>query len=301
VILLTMTLESAGNRSDDLHIHPGGQGFWVARMAAVLGAEVVICAPLGGETGTVLRFLLEQESMRVNATPAAVPSGAYIHDRRGGERHELWQSDLVPLGRHELDELYTATLAEGIAAGICVLAGTHEEEIVPADTYRRLAGDLRSNGVRVVADIAGPFLTSLLESGIYLLKVSHEELVQDGYATGAGEREILSAINRLHDEGAENVVVSLAGEGSMALFDGALMRVRAPSMEVLDHRGAGDSMTAALAVSLARGDSPERALRLAAATGALNVTRHGLGSGRAEAIHQIAENVVVEQLESEPA
>jgi 1-phosphofructokinase len=67
-------------------------------------------------------------------------------------------------------------------------------------------------------------------------------------------------------------------------------------MEAVDHRGAGDSMTAALAVAAARGLDPESGLRLAAAAGALNVTRHGLGSGRADAIGQLTANVEVRPL-----
>jgi 1-phosphofructokinase len=67
-------------------------------------------------------------------------------------------------------------------------------------------------------------------------------------------------------------------------------------MEVVDHRGAGDSMTAALAVATARDLDATETLRLAAAAGAVNVTRHGLGSGRADAIAQLAENVVVTEL-----
>ena len=52
-------------------------------------------------------------------------------------------------------------------------------------------------------------------------------------------------------------------------------------------------MTAALAVATAKHLDTESSLRLAAAAGALNVTRHGLGSGRADAIEQLAANVDV--------
>ena len=56
-------------------------------------------------------------------------------------------------------------------------------------------------------------------------------------------------------------------------------------------------MTAGLAYGRAKRLAPEAALRLAVAAGAVNVTRHGLGSGDAEAIAQLAENVQVETLE----
>lgn len=294
--LLTITVERTLDGRDELHLHPGGQGFWVARMAQALGGDVALCGPFGGETGTVLRHLLEDSGIHVRAIEMPSANGAYVHDRRDGERRELWEAELDVLGRHELDELYTATLAEGIRAGVCVLSGSHRQDIVEADTYRRLASDLAANGTCVVADLAGQLLASALKGGLHAVKVSHEELVEDGWSTSDSVAGIRDGIERLHAAGAVNVVVSRAGEGSVALLDGRWHEVRAPSMEVVDHRGAGDSMTAALAVATARGLDATETLQLAAAAGAVNVTRHGLGSGRADAIAQLAENVVVTEL-----
>jgi 1-phosphofructokinase len=65
---------------DDIHVHPAGQGVWVARMAAELGAEVVLCGFIGGEVGTVLRPLLEQmpvELRLVETTEASARSSLF--------------------------------------------------------------------------------------------------------------------------------------------------------------------------------------------------------------------------------
>jgi 1-phosphofructokinase len=75
----------------------------------------------------------------------------------------------------------------------------------------------------------------------------------------------------------------------------------APSLEVADARGAGDSMTAALAVAAGRGDSWDETLRLAAAAGATNVTRHGSGSGRLDTIRELARRVEIEPLQRSAA
>jgi 1-phosphofructokinase len=71
------------------------------------------------------------------------------------------------------------------------------------------------------------------------------------------------------------------------------VRATPPRLDVTDARGAGDSMTAALALGLARGDSWEHALRLGAAAAAVNVTRHGSGSGRADAILELTDSIRV--------
>ena len=51
--IVTVTVENAGGDGPEIHFHAGGQGFWVARMAARLGARVVLCAAIGGESGRV--------------------------------------------------------------------------------------------------------------------------------------------------------------------------------------------------------------------------------------------------------
>lgn len=65
------------------------------------------------------------------------------------------------------------------------------------------------------------------------------------------------------------------------------------ALEVLDGRGGGDSMTAALAVVASCGLAFEDGLRLAAAAAALNVSRHGLGTGRRDSIEDIAGHVAI--------
>jgi 1-phosphofructokinase len=52
-------------------------------------------------------------------------------------------------------------------------------------------------------------------------------------------------------------------------------------------------MTAALAVAAARGLAFEDGLRVAAAAAALNVSRHGLGTGRRDSIEDIAGRVEI--------
>lgn len=298
VTLLTVTLENSAADEEELHIHPGGQGVWVARMITTLGARAVLCTPLGGETGAVIRYLLELEGITVREIQAPSANGAWIQDRRGGERKSIWEGEAGTLGRHEIDELYSATLAGAMAAGVCVIAGAHEtEHVLDDDVYQRLAADLAASGVRVVADLSGPELRAVLGAGIHLVKLSHEELLADGWAEDDSDEGLLAGIARLRTGGATNVVLSRAGAGAIAVVDDETYSVQAPELEVADPRGAGDSMTAALAVAMTRGLTWPDALRLAAAAGGTNVTRHGSGTGRADTIVQLAERVTVSRLQ----
>lgn len=293
---LTVTIEQLDDEPD-VHLHPGGQGVWQARMINSLEVPVTLCAALGGEAGLVLRPLIEAEGIDLRVVPASSRSGAYVHDRRDGERRVIVEVPGDPLTRHDLDELYGLALAEGLHSELSLLSGPAAPSVVDADVYRRLAGDLSRNGARVLADLSGDYLTGVLEGGVSFVKVSHEELVRDGRAGDDSTAELTRAMRELHDQGAEAVVVSRADKPALALLDDDLVEVALPKLEPADTRGAGDSMTAGVAAVLARGGDLTTAVRTGAAAGALNVTRHGLGTGRVDVIERLIDRVDLRPLE----
>ncbi|MCZ7424696.1 PfkB family carbohydrate kinase [Micromonospora sp. WMMA1949] len=289
--LLTVTIEQQGD-VPELHLHPGGQGVWQTRMIAALGVPVTMCVGLGGEVGDAVRKLLDDEDVTVRVVRRESGTGWYVHDRRDGERAEIAEHPGAPMVRHDIDELYTVTLTEGLRAPVSVLSGPADPQVVDPDIYRRLAADLGANGGTVVADLSGPYLEAVLDGGVSVLKVSHEELLDDGLAKDDSVEALRDAGRRCQERGARTVLISRAGEPALALpEDGEPLLVHAPPLELADHRGAGDSMTAGVAAVLARGGDMREALHVGAAAGALNVTRHGLGTGRAEAVRELAGRV----------
>jgi 1-phosphofructokinase len=291
--LLTVTIEAGTSDSPEIHLHAGGQGFWAARMVARLGLSVTLCGPFGDDSGRVLKTLIEAEGIEVKATEMHAPNGAYVHDRRSGERQIIAESPGGELRRHEVDDLYGATLVSGLEAKVTVLTGTPYPGSIPVDVYRRLTHDLRSNGARVVADLAVDNLAAALDSGLDILKISHEELIEGGYAQSDDAAEIVRGIHRLREAGASNVVVTRAAEPALAQFNGGLFEIITPPLEPSDFRGSGDSFTGGLAVGLARGLETTTLLRLAGAAGAVNVTRHGLGTGQRGDIEEFTQHITV--------
>lgn len=296
--LLTVTAEETAD-GPDVHIHAGGQGYWQGRMLRELGCEVVFCCVLTGEIGVALRPLLDGEGFTVNAVQRQGRGGVFIHQRQEGERHAIVETAGEGLSRHDADTLYTLTLGSAMDADLAILSGPAGDSVIDPDVYRRLASDIRAVGVPVVVDLAGERLESSLAGGVDVVKVSDEELIADGRVSATDpeqltEAAIVEAMGTLRAAGARIVIVTRHPEPFLALADDALYRIHAPEMEVVDPRGAGDSLTAAVAAALAGGESLERALALGAASGALNVTRHGLGSGDRETIERLREHVTIE-------
>lgn len=302
VIVLTVTVEAGPENSSEVHFHPGGQGFWVARMLRHLGENPLLCGPVGGESGGVIRGLLDQWGINLSPAAMAAESPVTVQDRRGGDRTPIAETPMPHLSRHELDDFYGTFLDHALNISTAVVTGQWGE-IIPLDEYKRLGHDLETGHVDVVGDLHGRELRAFLEGGVLdVLKVSDEDLRGDGML-GPGEideSEAVHLIDGLQERGARNVVLSLAGGGALAAVDGDRYRVRLPEFDPADHRGAGDSMTAGLTAAMLRGLSAVETLKLACAAGGANVTRHGLGSASENLVSELAERAEVEQVAGEP-
>lgn len=297
-LFITVTIEANEEGEDDIHIHPGGQGLWVARGLKRLGERPVIVGPAGGEAGRALVALVPGWGISLNPITTKDPSPTYVHDRRGDERRELARSPLPVLDRHELDDLYGKILEKASATGICVVTGKSEGDSLPLDLFERMGADFDSLGVEVIGDLHGEELESFLSGGpISTLKVSDEDLVEDGLLDpSAPTQERVDAAEKLQARGAKSVIISGADGGTVGRFHSRSLAARLPKLQAVDHRGSGDAMTAALAHALRRGIEPTETLMLACAAGAANVTRHGLANPPPELVQELSKQVEVEDL-----
>lgn len=296
--MVSIAIESfSADGGDDIHIHPAGQGVWVARMAAELGAEPVLCGFIGGEVGTVLRPLLEELPVELRLVETAEPSGAYIHDRRDGERKPLSQSAAMPASRHEVDDLFSVTVAAALECDLLAVCGPYPDNTVPLEIYGSLVADVKANGVPAIVDLSSPRLDSALEGGPSLVKINDWQIA--GFISGPVDTEerMRAAMEQVREKGAESVIVTRAGEPALALREGRFWELTPPKFERGAREGCGDSMMGALAATIAAGREWEDVLRLSAAAGATNFLRSGLGTGSHSVIEELAPRVKLHPLD----
>jgi 1-phosphofructokinase len=296
--MLSITIEAlTAAGGDDIHVHAAGQGVWVARMAAELGADPVLCGFIGGETGTVLRPLLEQMEVELRLIETVEGSGSYLHDRRGGEREPIAQSASLPPSRHEVDELFSTSVAAGLDADVLALCGPYPGEALPLEIYGNLVTDVRANGTPVVVDLSPPRLDSALEGEPELVKINDWELAK--YVSGPVDTEerMLAAARRLLEKGAGAAIITRAGEPAVVVRGDDAWELVPPRFERGAREGCGDSMMGALAACMAQHLEWEEMLRTAAAAGAANFLRRGLGSGSRSVIEDLARKVELRPLD----
>jgi 1-phosphofructokinase len=304
-LLLSVTIESSAGQPEysELHFHPGGQGFWIARMLQHLGERPLIVAPLGGEAGRVLRGLIPAWNVKLSAVGIEAESPSYVHDRRSGERTEIACSRPPSLDRHELDDLFGHLLDRASAAGMCIVPGRTPGDSLTPEFYQRLSANLAATRVEAIGDLHGEELSAFLEGGpLHTLKVSDTDLVEDGtLSPEASVEERLGVASRFVGLGAARVVVSAAiGSPTVACFGSQRLLATHPVLEAVDHRGSGDAMTAGLAAGALHRLDPAEALRLACGAGAANVIRRGLANADGRLVRSLAKKVEIRELVGNP-
>jgi 1-phosphofructokinase len=294
--LLTVTIEREGSDRDGVHFHAGGQGVWAARMARTMGATPVLCGFAGGESGDLLRPLLEQEiaAEHLRLVPAASASGCYVVDRRSGQREVIAIRLAEPPSRHELDELFSLTCSQALTCGSLLVTNPLPGDSLPLELYGDLVADARAGGCRTLVDLSAPRLDSALAGEPDMVKVNDWELAEYVRGPVSTPEQLLAAATRLREGGGRRVVVTRGGLPALVLHGDEALALTPPRFEHGFREGCGDSMMGALAAAWEQDASFERALVLGAAAGAANFLRRGLGHASRKVVEELGDAVTLE-------
>jgi len=251
------------------HIVPGGKGANQAIAAARLGANVAMVGRVGNDGfGQMQRQGMEAAGVNTDFlfTDEATPTGTalIIVDAQGQN------SIVVVAGANgRLTPADVEAAQPMIKASDAVLLQLE----VPLPTVQYAAEIAQRLGALVILNPApsGPLPPSLLRSVDYLIPNEWEAAALTGLqVTDRSSAE--QAALRLHDEGAETVIITLGALGALATSSQGMTSVPAFSVEVVDTTAAGDAFVAAFSVALCEGQPLAKALRFANAAGALAVT-----------------------------
>ena len=151
---------------------------------------------------------------------------------------------------------------------ILVLSGSIAKGL-PRDTYRKILERMNGKQVRVVVDAEGELLTSAIPCHPFLIKPNKEELEEIFNQELRSDEEVAVCAEKLRQQGARNVLVSLGGDGALlAGEDGKIYRCLSPKGTLVNSVGAGDSMVAGFLAGYERsGGNLSEALRYGIAGG----------------------------------
>lgn len=290
-LLLSVTVEPRGH-ANDVHVHAAGQGLWVTRMAAELGATPLLCAFAGGETGALIEALLAGVAGERLLVRTEGASGSYVVDHRSGRRELIAAAPGRPPTRHEIDDLVSRATAAALGADVLVVCNPHPADALPVETYAGLVGDAAGNGTRVIVDLSTPRLDQAVTGRPDLVKVNDWELAEWVVGPVDGPR-LRAAAERLVAAGARRVLATRGGEAALWLDGDDALWLVPPRFEHGFREGCGDTMVGAMAATLAAGRPWDDVLRTGAAAGAANFLRRGLGTGQRAVVEQLLPRVAL--------
>lgn len=253
---------------------PGGNGINVSRSLKRLGVKASTCCIIAGESGILLKTLLENEvdNLDVTVSPGATRINCNIQQRRPPEEYKI--VGIGPDIDEAILEQITKRFIERATGGYGVMTGSLPPG-TPRTFYTDLCQRLHDVGAKPVIDAKSEVLSETIQSKPFLIKPNWYELeVMCGKSLSSVE-QLAQAARTLQQQGPENVCVSLSGDGAIYVDGENSYYGNAPKVRAHCSVGAGDAMLAGMLAAIVQDQEPEEILRLGIACGSGTTTQPG--------------------------
>lgn len=263
--LLTLDSLSLGtlNRSNSDYFLAGGKGINVSQVLTTLGVPSTALGFTGGFTGREVERLLQKSGISTDFISVEGDTRVNVKLRAADETEVNAAGPVIDALRFEKLKAQVKSLGKH---DVLVLSGSIPSSL-PEDTYEQFARLCNRSGIRFVVDAEGTSLLKTLPYRPFLVKPNHHEL---GEMVGAEVRSLEDAVKHaksLVKLGAEQVIVSLAGEGAVYVNESLSLIANAPKGIVRGSVGAGDSMVAGFLAALEQDEPIEHAFKMGIASG----------------------------------
>ena len=220
----------------------GGKGINVSGVLAQLGCESVALGFVAGETGAWLERGLAAQGLKTDFVHLEQGMTRINVKIKAGQETELNGAgpDIPEAAMQALEQKLDALQKDDIL----VLAGSIPASLAQT-TYERLLARLEGRGIRAVVDATRDLLVNVLPYKPFLIKPNNHELGDMFGVKLTTDEEIITYAKKLQEKGAQNVLISMAGDGAILLTaDGQHYKSPAPKGKLINSVGAGDSMVA---------------------------------------------------------
>jgi 1-phosphofructokinase family hexose kinase len=293
VLFLPVLRKNARNEAADTVVSMGGKGCNVSLVLRELGVETVATGLAAGDAGRRMEGMLRRAGVAADFvwTEGETRINTVLIETEPRAHSTVCSEGLLPD-----DNAWPALLAWverwAPSADVVVIAGSLPEEW-PPERYGELVCKAAVPGKPVVVDASGRALESAMRAGVAAVKPNRAEL-ESLAGPLDGPDAVQTAACRLLELGAGRVLVSLGADGAMLASRAGLWRAAPLSVPVVNPAGAGDGMTACLALAAARGWDEAETLRWAMAVSGAIVSTPGTGEVSRDAVHALLPRVAVE-------
>lgn len=266
------------NRSQGEELYFGGKGINVSFVLHELGLPSKALGFVAGFTGAAIEAGIQEQGIATD----------FVHLDSGFSRInvKIKSSEETELNGQgpNISEAAVAELFEKLNqlqdGDVLILAGSIPNTM-PADSYEKILAHLSDQKIKVVVDATKDLLLNVLPYHPFLIKPNNHELGELFGVTLHSIEEIATYAKKLQEMGAQNVLISMAGDGALLIDETGKQHVCGVCKGTVKNSvGAGDSMVAGFVAGSMQGDY-EAALKLGTAAGGATAFSEGLAQ-RAE-------------------
>lgn len=276
---------------------PGGKGLNVARVVKLCGEEVLCTGVIGGYKGKEIISMLDNTNLHHRFVQTSKESRSCINiiDQNNVSTEILEPGE--DLSAEDICEFRKTFREQLNMSSVITLSGSVPGN-VPDTIYQDLIHEVRRQGKQVILDTSGKLLQEGIKAKPTIVKPNQDEIEAFiGRKVTSIEDAVLAA-QKIKEIGIELVVISLGEKGAVFVTDRASYHAIPPKMNPINTVGSGDSMVAALAVSIVRKYDVETMIRYAISISAANTLSIKTAHFQEEDRKRIYEQVNVEKLGS---
>ena len=171
---------------------------------------------------------------------------------------------------------------------VLVLAGSIPD-VMPQSIYMDIMKYLEGKDVMIAVDATRELLANVLPLHPFLIKPNNHELGQLFGVTISSKEDVKKYAAKLQEQGARNVLVSMAGDGAVLLTEeGKAFESEAPKGKVKNSVGAGDSMVAGFLAGYLKNKDYAQAFKMGVCTGSASAFSEELATK--EEVEQLLKN-----------
>ena len=290
IVRLDQVQVGSVNRMDSDDKFAGGKGINVSRVLKRLDVPNTATGFIGGFTGKFITDTLAEEEIETRFVQVAEDTRINVKIKADQETEINGTGPNVE--PEQLEEL-KAILSSLTAEDTVVFAGSSAKNLGNV-IYKDLIALTRQTGAQVVCDFEGQTLIDSLEFNPQLVKPNNHELGAIFGVTLTELPEIERYAKEILAKGAQNVIISMAGDGALLVSPSGTYFAKPIKGQVKNSVGAGDSMVAGFTGKLATTGDVIEAFKWGVACGTATTFSDDLAT--ADYIKETYEKVEVEKL-----
>ncbi|BAL50907.1 MULTISPECIES: 1-phosphofructokinase [Lactococcus] len=252
------------NRTGKTQISAGGKGIMESRMLSLVGAKSKALGFLGGFSGQYIKDFLNENQIDSDFTE--IEDLTRINVKLKSQESETSLDAAGPKLQESEINHFLEKFDHLKKDDIVVFAGTIPKSL-GEDFYERLIAKVQKQKATFVMDVDGQKLLDSLPAHPLLIKPNREELEAICETSFKNNEQIIPYGQKLLEMGAQNVIVSMAGDGALLFTNEKVYFAQGIKGELKNSIGAGDSTVAGFLAEYSQSKDPLLAFRQAIACG----------------------------------